>query len=55
MQSLQQSFRKMQFTAGSLFVKIDGPKGGTWVLKVADGTGSWVTRKLSLQKTGDKP
>jgi hypothetical protein len=25
------------------------------VLKVADGTGSWVTRKLSLQKTGDKP
>jgi hypothetical protein len=25
------------------------------VLKFADGTGSWVTRKLSLQKTGDKP
>ena len=25
------------------------------VLKVADGTGSWVTRKMSLQKTSEKP
>src|SRR5262245_2045484 len=25
------------------------------VLKVADGTGSWVTRKMLLLKTGDKP
>jgi hypothetical protein len=25
------------------------------VLKVADGTGSWVTRRMSLQKTSEKP
>jgi hypothetical protein len=25
------------------------------MLKVSDGSGSWVSRKLSLTKTGDKP